>query len=37
MQAIFHVGDCFWVQETPKKLKTIFFQDTFYSLKAHEH
>ena len=34
-----HVGDCFWAQENqrPKKLKKFFFQDKFYSLKAHVH
>ena len=32
-----HVGDHFWAQgKAPKKLK-FFFQDKFYSLKAHAH
>ena len=33
-----HVGDRFWAQENqrPKKLN-FFFQDKFYSLKAHVH
>ena len=37
IQAVFHVVDRFWVRENrrPKKLKTIFFQDKLYYLKAH--
>ena len=39
IQAVFQVGDCFWARENqhPKNEKTIFFQDKFYSLKAHAH
>ena len=39
IQAIFYVGDRFWEQENrrPKTEKTNFFQDKFYSLKAHVH
>ena len=32
-QAVFQVGDRFWVRQ---KIN-IFFQDKFYSLKAHGH
>ena len=39
IQAVFHVGDCFWVRENRrlKNQKNIFFQDKFYSLKALAH
>ena len=36
---VFQVDDCFWARENQrsKNEKTIFFQDKFYSLKAHAH
>ena len=39
IQAVFHNSDCFWTWENwhTQNLKTIFFQDKFYSLKAHVH
>ena len=37
IQAVFHVGDHFWTQQNrhPKIKKNFFFQDKFYSSKAH--
>ena len=33
---VFHVGDCLWAQQNgAQKIKKVFFQDRFYSLKAH--
>ena len=39
IQAVFHVGDCFWARENrrQKNQKIIFFQDKFYSLKDHAY
>ena len=39
IQTVFHASDPFLVatKSAPKKLKNNFFQDKFYSLKAHAH
>ena len=39
LQAVFHIDDRFWAQQNrhPKKVKNIFFQHKFSSLKAHAH
>ena len=37
IQAAFHGGDRFWVQENWCPKKNFFSQDKFYSLKAHAH
>ena len=39
IQAVFHVGDHFWAGQNwhPKTQKNFFFEDKFYSLKAHAH
>ena len=39
IQAVFHVGNHFWVRENwqPKIKKQFFFQGKFYLLKAHAH
>ena len=39
LPAVFHVSGRFWARENrrPKNLKNNFFQDKFYSSKAHAH
>ena len=39
IQADFHIGDRFWLWENrcPKNQKIFFFQDKFFSLKAHAY